>query len=1718
MLVIVTLMSFGVSAAFADEPEGGSALPPLAGSGTLEKPFELSTCEDLQRINENTGSNYIIVNHIDCSNSAALNEGQGFQPITQFTGRYIDGRNFTINDLTINGSSQNVLGFINNIQAGSIVRNINFQNLTVTNSDTSNPNEKITGGVAAVNDGIIDNIWLQGTITSAGFVGAVAGTNSGSISRVTSYLGVNGTSATEHTLGGIAGYSEGTISDVDVRNVPSSYEAQEATCGGVVGYMNGGSVSNAITQGVMSCNGNSNSVGGIAGYSAGAATVTNSAVSAETNWNVPLNGAIIGHNSNGADLSSNVYNLSKVVAAACDDSGNTSCVGVNDQNSDPNYFINNITNAPFSSWDFTTNWLVNAEDTPSMNWNRPITHLVPLNVNVTTTPTSVTYSWTDPRFLDANTTPSVDQYEIIVADDSSKFTMFDTTWSQVATVPGNQYTYTVENLDLNTQYVFRLRALNSAGAGTPTYPHTIKPVPAKQSTPTASNAVSRAVQIDWEDPNDVANAYTVQYKKTSSETWNTYTRTEFPTPSSVVYPLDENTSYDFRVSATNERGVGEYSDVFTTSTPAQAAYEISSCEELQNINEDLFANYVLTGDIDCTESAEWNDGAGFVPLGQLNDDGGGFPFAGSLDGAGHEITNLYMNRPGQMAGLFLAIDGATIENLEFNGGNISGLRPNEGNVYTDQVVNPLVGTVAVFAANSSIDNVKSNIDLTGDILNGQNGGAGGLVGLVMPSVFGPGTNVTEMSITNSVVTGPVDGYVSAGLVGGSVLLDLVSLIGAIQGGEQEFSQYMPFFGTGMTLTVTNSSTSGQVSCQFLCAGIVGISIGDLVLNGVTRTGNVGQLNTYSSDLGEGQIEDILAMIAMSGPISGGLVGASLPLSLSNGDPKLAISNSSVDGDVIGTIASGLVGVNLPAISLDLASIIALGESEGVDFGSITNLIFGALTKLFVNDALVVSNTEVNGDVLCTIACGGVSAISLGKTMLSSIEIIGDVINNNEPMIEAGHPISMCPIQITGGLVGLQLLFPLSIDTSSVSGEVSTVQAGDAPTYTLYETLESLFTGSNDVEENLLGVFCGLGSMLQGTGGTVGSFISPINITGIAEAILGYPAGGLTPFALSVSGTNNTGDVFSSGLSGTGGLVGNIFGKSTISNSSTSGTTTNTTFAEMFRTPISSAATGGLVGKMSGGYQISGNLIQLVMQIISWTSSESEFSFEALANVFEPLEITSGYAVIEGSSATGNVVSNNSAGGLVGTVTGISKIQKSYAQGSVTGVAAGGLIGSGFNMGSLLGPLNIFSTIDLENTYARGNVYTSDVQESVTFGGGLVGMMAHFGEFNISNSYSTGAVAVANGATDTRLVAGGLVGAELDMSILPYGLMTAFGQEPITRGIIDELLPALGLEVKSGVKISNSFTTSSVPAKSSGDDKLIEEIALGDPSNYKTTGSIFGFFFSLDTENFPEFPYAEEGEMMDDDALLEFITAIRWNDSGDIVDNTYYDKSVNNTTTCGSTLPSIDSFLVDILAQTNNTEDPATAEEILALLPKLVTNSDSDCTPVNTDGSQAAMFKNNKSVAPLNAWNFNASNSDTSGIWYSHAADFPTFAAGPNPPIVPPPACEICDEVENPKVLRKPFIPRIPTNPPAIGVAPVINKPITEVLNNTIDNVDADLANAAVGRSAARGNDIFTPFNAMLFILLALIIAAVVYFEMRSRRNKRKAALVAPTGGDWLKRH
>jgi hypothetical protein len=103
-------------------------------------------------------------------------------------------------------------------------------------------------------------------------------------------------------------------------------------------------------------------------------------------------------------------------------------------------------------------------------------------------------------------------------------------------------------------------------------------------------------------------------------------------------------------------------------------YEISNISELQAIEDDLDANYELVSDIDASQTAQFNNGSGFDPVGNSSD-----KFNGSIEGSNHTVTGLTINRPKTQVGLFgVTGDGAIITNITLASVTLTGVEDVDG--------------------------------------------------------------------------------------------------------------------------------------------------------------------------------------------------------------------------------------------------------------------------------------------------------------------------------------------------------------------------------------------------------------------------------------------------------------------------------------------------------------------------------------------------------------------------------------------------------------------------------------------------------------------------------------------------------------------------------------------------------------------------------------------------------------------------------------------------------------------------------------------------------------------------------------------------------------------------------------------------------------------------------------------------------------------------------
>jgi filamentous hemagglutinin family protein len=405
-------------------------------------------------------------------------------------------------------------------------------------------------------------------------------------------------------------------------------------------------------------------------------------------------------------------------------------------------------------------------------------------------------------------------------------------------------------------------------------------------------------------------------------------------------------------------------------------------------------NYALGRNIDASATAEWNGGAGFVPLFQDLETGQGF--RGSFDGQGFVISNLTINRPSENnVGLFGRTDfSASLVNIGISGGRVAG----------KDYVGPLV---AINFGN--IENSYAATTVTG------NTRVGGLVG-----------NSTKNTITNSYATGSVIGHRYVGglvgeLPGGTIIRSHAT--GAVQGFDFLGGLVGQSGGWNASApSISQSYATGSVSGLYLLGGLVGFT-SDTSISQSYATGDVNGYMSAGGLVGWQSAQSGINTSMWNGPLPGNKVTESYATGNVQGfrtigglvgySQSAIIVNSLSSGKVSGTqLIGGLIGEAVAGTSVQLSSstsqVVGNTGPDGTDVGGLIGLLSDSTVSGSFATGAVTGNANVGGLV------GWLVNSQLTETYASG------AVNGNVRV---------------GGLVGYYY-FPRGITRSYASGNVT----------------------------------------------------------------------------------------------------------------------------------------------------------------------------------------------------------------------------------------------------------------------------------------------------------------------------------------------------------------------------------------------------------------------------------------------------------------------------------------------------------------------------------------------------------------------------------------------------------------------------------------------------------------------------------------------------------
>ena len=309
----------------------------------------------------------------------------------------------------------------------------------------------------------------------------------------------------------------------------------------------------------------------------------------------------------------------------------------------------------------------------------------------------------------------------------------------------------------------------------------------------------------------------------------------------------------------------------------QDPYVITDVHELQAMEQNLTAHYTLANDIDASETELWEGGSGFDPIGDRDELE---PFVGSLDGNGHAITDLKIDRPSQ--------DGVGL--LGYSEGSIEDLRLENVDVSGNGRVGAVVGHNDIDEDDGRTGTVR-NISVDGDVYGtdrrvggiiGENSGSGSelsFIGDVEGTEYYVGGLIgwNNGPVSESYATGTVDGSSTVGgLVGtnnGPVRASFFTgdvtgerTVGGLAGSNEDAfndayalahieSEYHAggLFGSHSG-TVTGAYAAGSVTSEYDSGGLISENDG-IVNDAYWDVNTTGQRQPFAVDDDEDEFAD-----------------------------------------------------------------------------------------------------------------------------------------------------------------------------------------------------------------------------------------------------------------------------------------------------------------------------------------------------------------------------------------------------------------------------------------------------------------------------------------------------------------------------------------------------------------------------------------------------------------------------------------------------------------------------------------------------------------------------------------------------------------------------------------------------------------------------------------------------------------------------------------------
>ena len=347
---IATFLSTSLIAVSLLAPSLASAFSGY-GLGTQVNPFRISTCSQLQEINNNLSAYYDLVSNIDCTGNSFTSIGED----GPFTGT-LNGQDHTIKNLNTDS-----YGLFDSAISATI-ENINISGGSITGASAT---VDLGSFVAESSNSTLTNLHSNMTLQldSFGYVGGLVGfLDIGTTISQSSFTGSISGNNTDSYMGGLVGFmwDTGNIISDSFSTGTITPPAASSQIGGIIGASSGSAGSNGellrdYSNMTIQTTGQTD-VGGLEGSFVLGSVLDSFSASTFVGSGTNIGGAF-GYG-NSSPSTNNYFDAFIAGTTSCSGNGSTTCTAENISNADPTYFKDTNNSGPFSTWDFNTIWSV----------------------------------------------------------------------------------------------------------------------------------------------------------------------------------------------------------------------------------------------------------------------------------------------------------------------------------------------------------------------------------------------------------------------------------------------------------------------------------------------------------------------------------------------------------------------------------------------------------------------------------------------------------------------------------------------------------------------------------------------------------------------------------------------------------------------------------------------------------------------------------------------------------------------------------------------------------------------------------------------------------------------------------------------------------------------------------------------------------------------------------------------------------------------------------------------------------------------------------------------------------------------------------------------------------------------------------------------------------------------------------------------------------------